>query len=62
MSAEDALLTIDQLAARLGLKRRAIQTMMKARKIPVVRINRRVVRFDYGAVQAALRKLTVREV
>jgi excisionase family DNA binding protein len=62
MSDETGLLTIDDLAGKLGLKRRAIQTMMAARKIPVIRINRRVVRFDFGAVQAALRKLTVREV
>ena len=55
------LLTIDQVAAKLGLKRSAVETMIAARKIPVIRINRRVLRFRWPAVEAALAKLTVKE-
>ena len=54
------LLTIDQVAAKLGLKRRAVETMIAGRKIPVIRINRRVLRFRWRDVEAALAKLTVK--
>ena len=58
---ETDLLTIDQLAAKLGLKRSAVEGMIESRKIPVIRINRRVLRFRWPAVEAALAKLTVKE-
>ena len=55
------LLTIDQVAAKLGLKRSAVETLIARRAIPVIRINRRVLRFCWPAVEAALAKLTVKE-
>ena len=59
--AETDLLTIDELAAKLRTKRRAVERMIAARKIPVIRINRRVLRFRWRDVEAALAKLTVKE-
>ena len=58
--AETDLLTIDELAAKLRTKRRAVERMIAARKIPVIRINRRVLRFRWRDVEAALAKLTVK--
>ena len=56
----DDLLNIDGLAAKLGTKRRAVERMIAARKIPVIRINRRVLRFRWRDIEAALAKLTVK--
>ena len=58
--ADNDLLTIDQLAEKLGLKRRAVDTLIAGRKIPVIRINRRVLRFRWRDVEAALAKFTVK--
>ena len=60
LDAETELLTIDELAAKLRTKRRAVERMIAARKIPVIRINRRVLRFRWRDVEAALAKLTVK--
>jgi excisionase family DNA binding protein len=54
------LLTVDQVAGKIGVKRRAVQRLVEARKIPVIRLNRRIVRFRWSAVEAALLKLTVK--
>lgn len=62
MPDDPAFLTIDALAERLGVKRRAVERMIQARKIPVVRINRRVLRFRWRDVEAALGKLTVKAI
>jgi excisionase family DNA binding protein len=59
-SADSDLLDIDQFAAKLGVKRRAVERMIQGRKIPVIRINRRVLRFRWRDVEAALAKLTVK--
>jgi excisionase family DNA binding protein len=58
--ADPDLLTIDELAKRLRLKRRAIQTLVSRRAIPVIRINGRVMRFRWREVEAALGKLTIK--
>ena len=60
LDAETDLLNIDELAAKLRTKRRAVERMIAARKIPVIRINRRVLRFRWRDVEAALAKLTVK--
>jgi hypothetical protein len=52
------LLTKDEVAERLGLTRR-VECLAAARKIPVMRISRRVVRFDWPKVQAALSRFEV---
>jgi excisionase family DNA binding protein len=60
-TANEPLLKIDELAVRLRTKRRAVERMVQARKIPVVRINRRVLRFRWSEVEKALAKLTIKE-
>jgi len=57
---ENGLLTYEQLAPHLGLKRSAIESLVSRRAIPVIRINKRVVRFRLRDVEKALEKLTVR--
>jgi len=59
---DDYLLTKDQLAERLGLKRRGVECLIAARKIPVLRISGRCVRFSWPKVRAALDRLEIKEV
>jgi hypothetical protein len=58
----DTLLTKDQLAEKLDLTRRGVECLVANRRIPVIRISARCVRFSWPKVQAALDKLTVNEV
>jgi excisionase family DNA binding protein len=60
--APDALLTIDELATQLRVKRRAVERLIARRAIPVIRINARVLRFRWREVETALAKLTVRAI
>lgn len=53
----DSLLTKDQLAKRLAMKRRGVECLVKNGRIPVIRISKRCVRFSWPKVQAALGKL-----
>jgi excisionase family DNA binding protein len=54
---EDSLLTKDQLAERLAMKRRGVECLVKDGRIPVIRISKRCVRFSWPAVQKALGEL-----
>lgn len=47
-------LTARELAERLRVKPTTVQRWMKSGVIPVVRINRKVIRFDAEAVRRAL--------
>lgn len=59
----ERLLTKEELRQRLNVPHlRIIDEMTRKRKIPVVRLGYRTLRFDWPKVQAALEKLTVREV
>lgn len=58
----ETLLTYDEVAARLGLKRRAVEPLALRRAIPVVKLSKRCHRFKWSAVEAALARLTVKEV
>jgi excisionase family DNA binding protein len=58
----DFLLTKQQLADRLGLKVRGIESLVGARKIPALRISGRCVRFSWPRVLAALNKFEMKEV
>lgn len=53
------LLTKSQLAERLGLKLGGIESLTRKKKIPVLRISRRCVRYDWDRVSAALGKFEV---
>jgi hypothetical protein len=56
-SADPALLTKKQLAEKMAMTPRGIDCLVRSRRIPVIRISRRCLRFDWNAVQAALAKL-----
>lgn len=58
----EELLTYEQVAARLKLKRTAVQTLVARRVIPVIRLNSRCLRFRWREVEAALARVTVRAV
>jgi hypothetical protein len=48
------LLTKAQLAEKLNLHKRGIESLMKARKIPFMRVSNKIVRFSWPRVEAAL--------
>ena len=57
------LLTKEQLKERLNVPHvRIIEEMTRRRKIPVCRLGHKTLRYNWTQVQAALEKLTVREV
>jgi excisionase family DNA binding protein len=57
------LLTKEELRQRLNVPHvRIIEEMARKRKIPVVKLGYRTLRFNWAKVQAALEKLTVKEV
>jgi hypothetical protein len=56
------LLTKKQLAAELGMLPTGIQALTRARKIPVLRISQKTVRYDLERVKAALAKFEVKAV
>lgn len=49
-------LTTQQLAARLGVSAETIRGWVQAGRIPEIRVNSKVRRFDAAAVDAALRR------
>ena len=58
----DALITYDDVAVRLGLKRRGVELLVQRRAIPVVKLSRRCHRFRWSEVEAAIARLTVKPV
>ena len=56
----ETLLTYEEIAERLGVPRRAVETLVQARAIPVIKLTRRTHRFRWSEVEAALAKLTVK--
>ena len=56
------LLTKAELAAKLDLTKRGIESLVKARRIPVLRITPKIVRFDWPRVQAVLAGYEVKEI
>jgi excisionase family DNA binding protein len=59
---DEILLDKEQIAARLGIKKRGVECLVAARKIPVIRISGRCVRFSWPRVLAALAKFEVKEI
>lgn len=55
-------LTKEEVAQRLGLKRRGIEAMMARRVLPFIRLSHRCVRFDWVKVQEAIGKFEIRSV
>lgn len=62
MAENESLLTKDELAMKLKLKRRGVETLVARRVIPVIRLSGRCVRFSWKAVQQALAKFEIKEV
>ena len=60
--AHEGLLTKNELAARLRLTPRGIDMLVLKRRIPVLKINHKVLRFDYARVLGALNRCEVKEV
>ena len=58
--AETDLLTVDQIAAKLGASRATVDRMTKRRLIPAIRISRKFIRYRWRDVEAALAKVTVK--
>ena len=56
------MLTMGELAQRLGVSPRGIDCLMKQRKIPYTKLSRKMLRFDWQKVAAALEKFTVNAV
>ena len=52
---DNELLTTNQLADRLHIRPRTVQSWMRQGRIPAVRLSPKVIRFDWEAVVAALR-------
>jgi hypothetical protein len=58
-----ALLDKEELRKKLNLpSTRGVDELVRRRKIPVVRLGHRTVRFSWPKVQAALEKLTIKEI
>jgi hypothetical protein len=61
--AEEELLNKEQLRHRLNLPSvRGVDEMVKRRKIPVIRIGHRTVRFRWPDVVVALERLTLKAI
>ncbi len=58
----DQLLTARQLAEQLHISLRTVQLWTKARKLPVIRLSPRCVRYSPVAVNEALKRHSVRAV
>jgi len=58
--AETDLLTVRQIAAKLGMSRSAVDRMKKRRLIPYVKINARNIRYRWQEVEAAIARRTVK--
>ncbi|MEP6673418.1 MAG: hypothetical protein ABJF10_29995 [Chthoniobacter sp.] len=56
------LLTQKQLAEELGLKVPGVISLTRKKKIPVLRISHRCVRYDLEKVRAALNKFEVKAI
>ncbi len=57
----DGLTDLDGVAHKLGVSKRFVQTLIKRKIIPVIRLGRRCNRFDLDRVLAAVEKYEVEE-
>jgi excisionase family DNA binding protein len=58
----EQLTDLKGVAKRLGVSKRFVQSLVKAKAIPVIRLGRRCVRFDTDAVITAMKRFEVKEV
>ncbi len=57
----DSLANLPAVARRLGVSKRFVQTLVRRKQIPVIRLGRRCTRFDLDEVLTAVRKFQVEE-
>jgi excisionase family DNA binding protein len=50
------LLTVNQLAERLHIRPRTVQTWVRQGRIPAIKLSSKVIRFDWNAVLTELRE------
>jgi excisionase family DNA binding protein len=61
LDASERLADLKMVARRLGVSPRFVQTLVRRKQIPVIRLGRRCTRFDLDEVLAALRKFEAQE-
>jgi len=62
-TAPSQFLTKRELQERLHLRStRAVDELVRKRKIPVIRLGHRTVRFEWASVEAAIKKFTIQAV
>ena len=61
LDASERLADLKMVARRLGVSPRYVQTLVRRKVIPVIRLGRRCTRFDLEAVLIAVRKFEVQE-
>jgi len=57
----DGLTDLDGVARKLGVSKRFVQSLIKRKIIPVIRLSKRCNRFDLDRVLAAVKKYEVEE-
>ena len=60
--ASERLLKRHELAARLAMSSRGIAELTRKRMIPVIRLGRKCVRYDFAKVKAAIDRFEIKEV
>ena len=58
----DHLTDLDGVAKKLGVSKRYVQTLVRRKVIPVIRLGRRCTRFDLDGVMRAVKKFQIDEV
>jgi excisionase family DNA binding protein len=61
LDASERLADLKMVARRLGVSKRYVQTLVRRKVIPVIRLGRRCTRFDLDSVLAAVRKFEIQE-
>ena len=61
-AANEDLLTIEEVAKRLALKRRGVEKLVARRVIPALKISRRCLRFRWSEVEAAINRYRQKEI
>jgi excisionase family DNA binding protein len=62
LDGSERLADLKMVARRLGVSPRYVQTLVRRKAIPVIRLGRRCTRFDLDAVLNAVRKFEITEI
>ena len=58
----DHLADLQDVARKLGVSKRYVQSLVRRKVIPVIRLGRRCTRFDLDGVMKAVRKFEIHEI